>query len=426
MSENTEFDPFNQPSADAAAADVGDTASAADVHDSVDLDLDADLDDLFADADMELEEDEGDEAVRVFEAGDTYVNPLDVGLKDKMWVPVRINVAEFKEKHKPRLSSKVCVAVKVDQQTGKKRVYVPFDHVEAQIQAGATEMVGEYELPYFICEANHVAPAFGQRRYPYEIEVPSLTIKTAFFKEQRSGRKGYKNEDGRSLRMATGATQPGEAVNLKTMPGIAKRMEEQVVMAQITLSTKTKQRPRLDGNNKPISVLLNVDTGAPVTVFAAEKQKDDDPQVYLYNDETGTLYEGSQKLLVHVKDAIYAIADSGENAGPLMEDYVQVTDYLKTKFMPVPERKVEVELHNGEIAKGEITWDTVGAITLDRTAGVPVDIVLGSGAGDRVGQTTTAVWLGTQWTELPPKKEDGEKGGEKGGGLDEFAGAKSL
>lgn len=424
MSDNTEFDPFNQPSADSApTADSNDAAPAADVLDGVDLDLDAELDDLFADADLEMEEDEGDEAVRVYESGNTYVNPLDVGLKDKMWVPVRINVADFKEKHTPRLSSKVCVAVKVDQQTGKKRVYVPFDAVEAQIQAGATEVVGEYELPYFICEANHVAPAFGQRRYPYEIEVPSLTIKTAFFKEQRSGRKGYRNEDGRSLRMATGATQPGEAVNLRTMPEIAKRMEEKIVMAQITLSTKTKPRPRLDSNNKPISVLLDPETGAPVTVFAAEKQNPEDPQVYLHNDETGTLYEGSEGLLVHVKDSVYAIADSGENSGPLMEDVTMVTDYLKTKFMPVPERKVEVELHNGDTAKGEITWDTIGAITLDKTAGVPVDIVLGAGAGDRVGQTITAVWLGTQWTELPPK---GKKDGGEGGGLDEFAGAKNL
>jgi hypothetical protein len=36
------------------------------------------------------------------------------------------------------------------------------------------------------------------------------------------------------------------------------------------------------------------------------------------------------------------------------------------------------------------------------------------------GKTITAVWLGTQWTEVA---KDGE--GE-GGGLDEFAGAKNL
>lgn len=419
MSDNTEFDPFNQPEGE-GAADVNDVIQGGDDV-LADVDVDQELDDMFADADMELSENEGEGGVRVYESGETYTNPTDVGLKDKMWVPIRIQEATFKEKHKPRLSSKVCVAVKVDGETGKKRVYVPFEQVEAQVQAGATEVVVEYELPYFICEANHVAPEFGQRRYPYEIEVPSLTIKTAFFKEQRSGRKGFKNEDGRSLRVAAEATQPGEKVSLKTMPEIASRMQDKVVMAQITLSTKTKTRPRLDLNGKPIPVLLNPETGAPVTVFATEKQEGDETQTYLYNDESGTVFEGNQKLLVHVQGQVFAIADSGENSGPLLEEYVQVTDYLKTKFMPVPERKVEVELHDGSVAKGEITWGTVGAITLNKTPGVPVDILLGSGAGDRVGKTITAVWLGTQWTEIPPAGAENE-----GGGLEEFAGAKNL
>lgn len=407
MSDNTEFDPFNQPAE--GAADVTDAAPATSDDVLGGIDFDAELDDLFEGAELELEEDETDEQVKVYEAGNTYVNPLDVGLKDKMWVPIRITSAGFKDKHTPRLSSKVCVAVKVDPTTGKKRVFVPFDHVEAQVAAGATEVVGEYELPYFICEANHVAPEFGQRRYPYEIEVPALTIKTAFFKEQRSGRKGYKNDDGRTLRVAAGATQPGEKVNLQTMPEIAKRMEDKIVMACITLSTKTKTRPRLDANNQPISVLLDSETGAPVTVFSPQ-----DGTGYILNDGSGQVWDGNEKLLVKVDDRVYAIADKGETSGPLMEEYAQTTDYLKTKFLPVPERNVEVEMRNGETVKGEITWGTVGAIAQDKTPGVFVDVLL------RTGKTVTAVWLGTQWTEVA-KDEDGE-----GGGLDEFAGAKNL
>jgi hypothetical protein len=412
MSDNTEFDPFNQPEG-AQGADVNDAVPAGDDV-LAGVDLDAELDDLFAGAEMELEEEESDEEVRVYEAGNTYVNPLDVGLKDKMWVPIRISVAEFKEKHTPRLSSKVCVAVKVGED-GKKRVYVPFDQVEAALQTGATEVVTEMELPYFICEANHVAPEFGQRRYPYEIESPALTIKTAFFKEPRSGRKGYKNEDGRTLRVAASATQPGEKVSLKTMPEIAKRIEGKIVMACISLSTKTKTRPRLDGNNQPINVLVDPETGAPVTVFSPQ-----DGTGYILNDGSGQVWEGNEKLLVKVDDRVYAIADRGENSAPLMEEYAQTTDYLKTKFLPVPERKVEVELRNGETVKGEITWGTVGAIAQDKTPGVFVDVMLGAGAGDMTGKTITAVWLGTQWTEVA---KDGE--GE-GGGLDEFAGAKNL
>lgn len=426
MSDNTqqgpEFDPFDRPE----GADVNDVVADG-VEDGIEDDvLDAELDDLFDGAEMDLEEEETDEEVKVYEAGQSYSNPVDVGLKDKMWVPVRLQVVEFKKEHKPRLSSKICVAVKVDEQTGKKRVYIPFEQVEAQIQAGATEVVTERELPYFIAEANHVAPEFGQRRYPYEIEVPGLTIKTALFKENRSGRKGYKNEDGRSLRVAAGATQPGEKVNLETMPVIAKRMQEQIVMAQITLSTKSKTRPRLDGNNQPVQVLLDVDTGAPVTVFATERQEGDEVTTYLMNDGSGTVWDGNEKLLVHISDKVFAIADRGENSGPLMEEYSQTTDYLKTKFLPVPERKVEVELRNGQTVHGEITWGTVGAIAQSKTPGSFVDIMLGGDAGDFVGHTITAVWLGTQWIEVIPEGETKKDGEKQGGGFDEFGAVSGL
>lgn len=411
MSDNAdaEFDPFNAPK---GAAD--DIPAVDDV--LADVDLDAEMDDLFAGADLELEEDESSEAVKVYEAGDTYVDPLTVGLKDKMWVPIRISVAEFKPKHKPRLSAKTCVAVKVGED-GKKRVYVPFDHVEAQIKAGAQEVVGEIELPYFICEANHVAPKFGQRRYPYEIEVPGLTIKTAFFKEQRTGRTGYKNEDGASLRKAAGATSPGEKVSMETMPAIAERMEDKVVMAQITLSTKSKPRPRLDAANNPISVLVDPETGQPVTVVAMERQEGDTSTTYLVNDNSGTVWEGNEKLLVGVEPQVYAIIDTGENSAPLMQNVSMTTDYLKTKFLPVPDRDVEVEMLDGETASGQITWDTVGAITVNKAPGISVDVLL------RTGKTITAVWLGTQWTELAP---EGDEKGQGGSGLDEFSGASKL
>jgi hypothetical protein len=413
MSDSPEFDPFNQPQD--AEADITD-AVPGDVLDGVDVD--ADLDDLFDGAELDLEEDETDEEVKVYEAGNTYVNPLDVGLKDKMWVPIRITTSEFKEKHTPRLSSKVCVAVKVGED-GKKRVFVGFDQVETQIAAGATEVVVEHELPYFICEANHVAPEFGQRRYPYEIEVPSLTIKTAFFKEQRSGRKGFKNDDGRTLRVAAGATQPGEKVNLKTMPEIAKRIEDKIVMACITLSTKTKTRPRLDGNNQPISVLLDTVSGAPITVFSPQ-----DGTGYILNDGSGQVWDGNEKLLVRVDDRIYAIADRGEESGPLMEEFAQTTDYLKTKFLPVPEREVEVHLRSGDVVQGEITWGTVGAIAQNKVPGAFVDIMITS--GDKVGQTITAVWLGVRWSEVASGKDASDGEASEGGGLDEFAGAKNL
>lgn len=426
MSENIEFDLFNQFFVDVVMVDVSDVVLVVDVYDSVDLDFDVDLDDLFVDVDMELEEDEGDEVVCVFEVGDIYVNLLDVGFKDKMWVLVCINVVEFKEKYKLCLFLKVCVVVKVDQQIGKKKIFVFFDYVEVQIQVGVIEMVGEYEFFYFICEVNYVVLVFGQCCYLYEIEVLSFMIKMVFFKEQCFGCKGFKNEDGCLFCMVIGVMQFGEVVNLKIMLGIVKCMEEKVVMVQIMFFIKMKQCLCFDGNNKFILVLFNVDIGVLVMVFVVEKQKDDDLQVYLYNDEIGIFYEGSEKLLVYVKDVIYVIVDFGENVGFLMEDYVQVMDYLKIKFMLVLECKVEVELYGGEIVKGEIIWDIVGVIMFDKIFGVLVDIIFGLGVGDWVGEIIMVVWLGMQWMELFLKKKDGEKGSEKGGGFDEFVGVKSF
>ena len=481
MSDNQDFDPFEKAAQEAEAAMAG--GGVVD-DDAVDLDLDEELDDLFADADLDMEESEGEGTVRAHDAGDTYSNPLDVGIRDKMWVPIRLQGVEFKEKHTPRLSSNVCVAVKVVD--GRKRIYVPFDQVETAIRAGATEKIGEYPLPYFLAEANHVTPEFGQRRFPYEVEVPALTIKTAFFKPQTSGRTGFKNENGRSLRMASGATKAGDPVNLKTMPEIAGRMNEKIVMARITLVTKTKSRPRLDDNNQPISVLFNPATSTMVTVFAPEdgsgyivegtgeiyasfvnveeevkrlqsglddevKQLEAKVSEAADSDqaeaaqkaleaamaslpkrlEDGTAeikaaaaaFSQKEKFLVHHKDRVYAIRDSGENSGPLMEDYVQVTDYLDSKspFLEVPEREIEVELLDGTVAQGTITWGTIGAIAKDKAPAVSVDVMLKSGDKDRVGETVTVVWFGTQWNEIAPK---GDEGGE--GGFDVFKGVKSL
>jgi hypothetical protein len=428
MSENTEgdFDPFDNAAQEAQTAE----ATPEDVVGEVDLGGDeVDPDDLFADADFS--EEETAEAIEVYESGKAYESPLDVGIKEKMWVPVRLQNVSFEEKHKPRLSSKICVAVGVGA-SGKRQTVVAYDKMEEAIRNGFEEKLVEMDLPYILAEANHVAPEFGQRRFPYEIEVPGLTIKTALFPERTTGRKGYKNDAGPSLRKAAGVTQPGEAVNLKTLPEIASRLEGQIVMAQVTLRTKDKPRPRLNADGSPVTVLVDLHSGAPLTVYRTEAQATSENQepVYLLNDGSGQVWDGNPKLLVPIggSDNVYAVRDSGEQSAPLMDLYSQTTDYLKPKFLPVPERNIEVEMQDGSIAKGQITWDTVGAITKDKTPGVPVDVFLMN--GDQAGQRITAIWFGTQWNERPAPKKAGEDSGrdtdQTGGGLDEFAGAKTL
>lgn len=434
---NVDFDPFG------SEADVVPSANAAgndDILDDINLG-DDDLDDLFDGADFAMEEEDSGEEIRVRDAGAIYENPLDVGLKDGMWVAIRLYDVALAEKHVPRLSSKVCLAVET-LPDGRKRVHVPYDKVEERLRAGAVEVIREQPLPYFVGMANHVAPEFGQRRYPYEIGVPALTIKTAYHRPQNSGRTGFPNKNGYSLRKATGATEKGEKVSLETMPEIASRMEDKIVMAQISLSTKQRTRPRTDENDQPISILVNPEDATPITVVALESQKvegeDPAPTQYLLNDGSGQEWDGDPRLLTPISGQEYAIIDNGENSAPLMESYPKTTDYINPPFLPVPDRAVKVEMVEpkkvtvevpGEFddqgkpltkteeepvfIEGEITWGTVGAIAQGKVPGTPVDVLL------KNGKTITAIWLGTQWVEVAPD-------GGKSGGLDEFAGVQSL
>jgi len=353
---------------------------------------------------IDLEETESGEEIRVRDEAKKYDNPYDVGLKDGMWVPVRILSSVVEEKHVPRLSAKTCIAKK----DGK--TYVLHDQVEAALRAGGEEVIGEIPLPYFVCEANHAAPKFGQRRWDWEIEVPVFTVKTALYKPQRN-RTGYMNDNGRSLRVATGATTSGDKISKANMREVAEKMVDQVVLAQVSIvqSKRPKLRPRYDETGQQISVTLNPSTGDPVAVF-----RQPDGSGYVADDGTGEIWEGDESLLVPLGENRFAIRDSSDTAGPLMEEYFPINDYINPPFLPLPERKVQITRvkrdENGELvqAEGEITLDTVGAIARGATAGVAVDVLL------RTGETVTAVWLGTEWVEKPSSD---------GAGLAQFSGS---
>lgn len=386
MSDETTFDPWDAP-ADEPQTDGFD----GDLEDGI-----GEFDDILDEID--LEEEESGEGVQARDERKTYSDPRDVGLLDKMWVPIKLSDATVDEKFVPRLSSKTCIARK----DGK--TYVLYDQVEAMLKAGAEEIITEVPLPYFVVQANHIAPRFGRRRFDYEIEVPVFTIKTAFFK-QRGSRTGEANEHGRALRTASGATEAGARVNKANMREVAGRMNDKVVMAQINVVTskKPKFRDRLDENGEKINVLVDPETGDAVLVV-----KVDESGGFVYA-ETGEVADVNPALLVHVTDQKYAIRDNGDSSDVLKEKYFPVNDYLSSwqPFQPVPERTVQVERLDGSEAEGEITWDTVGGITLGANPGVKVDVLLKS-----TGEIVTAVWLGTQWNEV-----SGESGG-----TDEYTG----
>lgn len=389
MSDETQYDPWDapaeEPPADAVPEDAFDGDEFGDIL-----------------ADIELEETESGEAIRVRDdSAKKYDNPYDVGLKDGMWVPVRILTAEVQEKHVPRLSSKTCIAKK----DGK--TFVLFDQVEAALRSGGEEVIGEIPLPYFVCTANHVAPGFGQRRWDWEIEVPVFTIKTALFKPQRN-RTGYQNDNGRSLRTATGATATGDKVSKANMHEVADKMVDTIVMAKVSISQskRPKFRSRLDADGNEILVQVNPETGDAVTV-----RRMDDGSGYV-NADSGEIWEGDESLLVDCGEDHFAIRDSGDLAAPLTEQYFPINDYINPPFLPMPERKMRVERavagKDGEpvYADGEITLDTIGAVARGNAPGAQVDVML------RSGETITATWFGTEWIEKP---SDGE-------GMEQFVG----
>lgn len=362
-------------------------------------------------AEFDLEETESGEAIRVRDdSGKKYDNPYDVGLAHGMWVPIRIQTAKVQERHVPRLSSKICVAMKDGKLVGLK-----YDDVEKATKEGASEVVKEVPMPYFVCLANHASTVYGQRRYPYEIAVPVFTVKTAYFKSRNDGSTGFRNDNGRSLRLATGATTAGEVLSQKdpapegkvSMHEAARKMVDTIVLAQISIPEpkRTKQRPVRDADGRTIGVLADPNTGDAIILF---RQPDKSGFV---NTGTGEVWEGdvSEELLYEVKDNHFAIRDGGDMSTPLMEEYTPVTDYINPPFLPLPERKVKVSRASigGDepvYDEGEITLDTVGAIALGNAPGVRVDILLTS--GENVGDIVTATWVGTEWVEKPAPKAD--------------------
>lgn len=403
---NTAYDPFD---------DASNASNAAPADDGIDWSTVGDgegdpFDDLLDGVDFE--ETETDAAIQVRDDRQTYSNPYDVGLKAKMWVPVQISMMSVEDKHIPRLSSKSCVA-KLNGKDGSVKKFVLFDQVESALRSGGEEVIGEIPLPYFVGEANHVAPQFGHRRFPYEIDVPVFTIKTALFKP-RNGRTGYKNDSGRTLRVATGALEAGETVNQGNMHEVAGHMEQKIVMAQVSISQSKKPRRRniLDAEGDTISVLLDPETGDAVKVFKGEAQ--DGQQAPCFVEGSNEAWTGNEALLHPIDDRLFAVRDSGESSGPLQEEFLPINDYINPPFLPVPERKVEVERLDDTTVAGEITWDTVGVIARAKTPGDVVDVLL------RTGEIITATWLGTEWVERPDETDNAE------GGMDEFSGDKAL
>lgn len=396
MSENDVFaDAMEEPVFDGQVADATDPEDMFGENDA------EEYVDLFDDDDFD-EVDSG-EAVKARDARVPYEDATEVGLRADMWVPVEILAARAEKSFTPRFPPKTCyVMVDVkDPKTGaiKKKPIVAYDKVVKALEDGGEEIIDDkLPLPYFVVAANHVAPRFGRRNYDYDLSVPVFAVKTAFAKPNPRG-TGDKNTLGYTLRKATGVTEAGEKVTFANMGEIAKRMELKIMMVQLRINRKKSPsfRKVLDHMDNPINVLMSPDDGNPVTVVK-------EGEGYFLKDG-GDAYEDSlEKLfLIPGGDEEYAIRDQGDSSGPLQEKYHPQLDYLNTwvPFQPVPERKVTVTTLDGAEVEGEITWDTIGEITVGATPGrTHVDVLLTA-----TGETITVVWIG-HWRQKPPKKAE--------------------
>lgn len=374
-----------------------------------------------------LSETEDDKPVSVPSSATKYRNPYDAGLKHLQWVAIRILAMEVDPKHDPRFKTNICVAEETvtDPATGKPvlKRYLLADQIEEALGRGATEVMrDDLRLPYFVGKANHARDDI-ERSYDWDITVPVYGFKMGLNpNRQNNGKTGYASESGSSLRKATHATTVGEEVTPANRNGIAKKMVETIVLAQLNIvqSKSPKYRDVLNEEGQRISVLLDPTSGGSAVLMAL---RDGEKRItgYVKDDGSGEVWDGDTNLLVPIPGETdrFAILDQGEMSGPLQEKFYQVTDYLRDKFLPLPERAVTVTTvgkdgkPNGEVA-GEITLDTIGAIAQGATLGTYVDVFL------TTGLRVTAFWGGTKWQQVPAEKTEGEDGEKDQGGVGGF------
>jgi hypothetical protein len=357
--------------------------------------------DILGDDDLEgFSETEDGEALKAqADSGKKYRDPTEVGLKDRQWVPVVVKEITVHKKYAPEFGGNPVVLAK--DKTGKLKYL--FNDVAAAIQDGATPMIGEYKLPYVVVKMNHVAPAYGERFFDYQADIPILPIMTKYRNDPREGQlPGYKNERGLAFRKAAEVLAEGETMTMANMEEIHLRAKGTVVMAQLNIYQKSNPiAQQVWENNKPIMVRLDPAVGGPLRVFKNEATgqyiKVGTAEVV---EELNDLDETAERVLLYpLGDGEFAILDDGPAAGRLTKMVKPWTDTLMpggqpVPFLPVPERDIQVETLDGTMMAGEITWDTIGNICPTLAPGASVDVLLQN------GRTVQAIYMKSHWVEM--------------------------
>lgn len=325
-----------------------------------------------------------------------YIRPA-----EGSWIPVRITSAKVEQREMR--------AIVVTTKDGSL-ITTPKE-IDAIDPKGASQEVEQVTLWQFVVEAEHVATCYGERSTAYRLYTPVFPMRIPLNKpRERNGVKemGFDKISGKKLLAATRVVKPGMKLtesNEELLERLADDMVKdggKIVMAKVRYRTKKSDDSvmRKNADGTPVKALVDETEGSFIRL---EKNGDT-----FANVSTGEAYDGDTSKLIPFGEGQFLIPDNSDD-GVTVRDIVKreaVYDNLADDVYGVPGRSITIQRLDETEIEAEVTWDTVGFITVPPIkAGTVVQAV----AGD---ETITAAWLGAHWEEVEPHNlevtEDGK------------------
>jgi hypothetical protein len=317
---------------------------------------------------------------------DRYIRPA-----EGSWIPVRI-VSVDTTQH----DMKAVVATLPD----GSFVTVP-NQINLAVEKGMTQSVENVTLWQYVVEADHVANCYGERSNAYRLYTPVFPMRVPLNKPRNRGgveEIGFDKSSGKKLLAATRVVKPGEKVtedNEELLRSLGDAMTAdggKIVMARVRYRVKKSEEsvPRKKADGTFLKGAIDQTSGSFIKL-----RKSGNEYVYV---EGGATYEGDTSGLIPFGDTFLIPDDSDD--GVRVQDIVKreaTYDNLADDVAVVPGRQVEINRPDGSSVTAEVTWETVGAITVQPVrAGTLIQAV----TEDK--EIITASWLGTHWEDVGP------------------------
>jgi hypothetical protein len=344
-------------------------------------------------AEMTIEEEDFEAPANVIR----YIKPA-----DGLWVPLRITGAKVEQRD---MQAVVAYTPSGEMVTSPRGIDALVD------EHGAEQVVEQISLWQFVLEAEHVATCFGERPSAYRLYTQVFPMRIPLKKpRERNGKTevGFDKTSGKKLLAATRVVKPGMQIkeDEEQLQALADAMVAdggKIVMGRIRHRVKKSDDtvPRKNPNGTFVKCKVDEVEGAPVKL-----RKDGDTLVYV---SSGDAYEGETAGLIPFGEDIFLVPDSSDD-GAIVKDVVKreaIYDNLADDVYGVQGRSITVQRNDDTEIDAEVTWDTVGFITvLPIKAGTLVQAVAEG------GELITATWLGTHWqeTEKPHELQVSETG----------------